>query len=34
MGQRNPMYWWVTVPSPMDGSHIDQARLKSLAGSR
>jgi hypothetical protein len=34
IGHRKPMYWWVTVPSPIDGSHIDQARLRSLDGSR
>jgi hypothetical protein len=28
------MFWWVTVPIPTDGSHIDQARVSSRPGSR
>ena len=28
------MFWWVTVPSPMFGSHIDHARASSRPGSR
>ena len=27
------MFWWVTVPSPMFGSHIDHARSRSRPGS-
>ena len=26
------MFWWVTVPSPTFGSHIDAARLEQPAG--
>ena len=26
------MFWWVTVPSPMFGSHIDGARSRSRPG--
>ena len=28
------MFWWVTVPMPMLGSHIDHARASSRPGSR
>ena len=28
------MFWWVTVPMPMLGSHIDAARLSIRPGSR
>src|SRR5262249_23867734 len=28
------MFWWVTVPSPMFGSHMEGARSRSRVGSR
>jgi hypothetical protein len=28
------MFWWVTVPAPTLGSHIEIARLNRRAGSR
>ena len=34
MGQRYPMFWWVTVPIPMFGSHMLVARSSMRPGSR
>lgn len=34
IGKRYPMFWWVTVPIPIPGSHIESAAESSRPGSR
>src|SRR5579871_6914414 len=34
IGNRYPMFWWVTVPIPTFGFHMNLAVLRSVDGSR